>query len=166
MFVALYGVGCVAGSLLATVWRSARPLRDTLLLAAIWPAMSIVLALGIPRGIAGAWMVAAGIQNGLFMVTWETALARHIPPSVLSRVSSYDWMGSLALLPIGFVVAGPLASAFGARTVLGVGGAMGALATLTTLLPRSTRELSAHAPGAAAPGTVSGPAPAGTGSVE
>jgi MFS family permease len=166
VFVALYGVGCVAGSLLATVWRSARPLRDTLLLAAIWPAMSIVLALGIPRGIAGAWMVAAGIQNGLFMVTWETALARHIPPSVLSRVSSYDWMGSLALLPIGFVVAGPLASAFGARTVLGVGGAMGALATLTTLLPRSTRELSAHAPGAAAPGPVSGPAPAGTGSVE
>jgi MFS family permease len=141
VFVALYGVGCVAGSLLATVWRSARPLRDTLLLAVLWPAMSIVLALGIPRGIAGAWMVVAGVQNGLFMVTWETALARHIPPAALSRVSSYDWMGSVALLPVGFVLAGPLASVFGARAVLGVGGAIGVVATLVTLLPRATREL-------------------------
>ncbi|MDE3131574.1 MAG: hypothetical protein KGL16_10515, partial [Acidobacteriota bacterium] len=141
VFVALYGVGCVAGSLLATVWRSRRPLRDTLLLAALWPAMSIVVALALPRGLAGAWMVIAGVQSGLFMVTWETALARHIPPAALSRVSSYDWMGSLALLPVGYIFAGPLASLVGARTVLGVGGAIGVLATLVTLLPRSTRAL-------------------------
>lgn len=150
VFVALYGVGCVAGTLLAAVWRSPRPMRDTLLLAAVWPAMSIVLALGIPRGIAGAWMVVGGLQNGLFMVIWETALARHIPPAALSRVSSYDWMGSLALLPIGFVAAGPLASAFGARTVLGIGGAIGVVMTLLTLLPTSTRQLTDQAPGAGA----------------
>ena len=130
VFIALYGAGCIAGSLFAVFWRSRRPLRDTLLLAAIWPATSIVLALGAPRGITGAWMVAAGIQNGVFMVSWETALARHIPPSALSRVSSYDWMGSLALLPIGFVAAGPLASAFGARTVLGIGGGIGVVMSL------------------------------------
>ncbi len=105
------------------------------MLAALWPAMSIVLAVGLPRGITGAWMVLAGVQSGLFMVTWETALARHIPPASLSRVSSYDWMGSLALLPVGFVLAGPLASVLGARVVLGVGGAIGVVATLVTLLP-------------------------------
>ena len=44
---------------------------------------------------------------------------RHIPADALSRVSSYDWMGSLALLPLGFAIAGPIASAVGARTVLG-----------------------------------------------
>jgi len=27
---------------------------------------------------------------------------------MLSRVTAYDWMGSLALLPIGYVLAGPL----------------------------------------------------------
>jgi MFS family permease len=166
VFVALYGVGCVAGSLLATVWRSARPLRDTLLLAVLWPAMSIVLALGPPRGITGAWMVLAGLQNGLFMVTWETALARHIPPPVLSRVSSYDWMGSLALLPVGFVLAGPLASLLGARVVLGAGGALGVLATLVTLLPKSTRELTNEPWDGSAPLPVSGPAPPSLGSGE
>jgi MFS family permease len=160
VFVALYGVGCVAGSLLATVWRSTRPLRDTLILAVLWPAMSIVLAVGLPRGITGAWMVLAGIQNGLFMVTWETALARHIPPSVLSRVSSYDWMGSLALLPVGFILAGPLASLLGARVVLGAGGALGMVATLVTLLPRSTRELTNEPEHASAPLPASGPAAA------
>jgi MFS family permease len=144
VFVALYGVGCLVGSLVAAVWRSVRPLRNTLLLAFLWPAMSIVLAIGIPRGLAGAWMVVAGVESGLFMVTWETALARHVPPAALSRVSSYDWMGSLALLPVGYIAAGPLASVFGARTVLGVGGAIGVVATSLTLLPRSTRELRAE----------------------
>jgi MFS family permease len=144
VFVALYGAGCLGGSLLAVVWRFTRPLRNTLLLAFLWPAMSIVLAIGIPRGLAGAWMVVAGVESGLFMVTWETALARHVPPAALSRVSSYDWMGSLALLPVGYVAAGPLASVFGARTVLGVGGAIGVVATSLTLLPRSTRELTAE----------------------
>ncbi len=75
------------------------------------------------------------------MVIWETSLARHIPPAALSRVSSYDWMGSLALLPLGFALSGPLASLFGARTVLGVGGAIGVFAVLLTLVPHSTRHL-------------------------
>jgi predicted MFS family arabinose efflux permease len=144
VFVALYGIGCVAGTVLAAVWRSRRPLRAALRLAAVWPAMSLVVALGIPRGLAGGWMVLAGMQSGLFMVTWETALARHIPPDALSRVSSYDWMGSLALLPVGFATAGPLAGVVGARLVLGVGGAIGVVMSLLTLIPRSTRELTAQ----------------------
>lgn len=142
VFVALYGVGSVTGSAIGTVWRSRRPLRDGLLFAAAWPGMSIVVALALPRVLVGVWMCLAGIQSGLFMVMWETSLARHIPPSALSRVSSYDWMGSLSLLPIGFVLAGPLASVFGARTVLGVGGAIGVVALLLTLVPHSTRHLS------------------------
>ena len=64
------------------------------------------------------------------MIWWETALARHIPADALSRVSAYDWMGSLALLPLGFVIAGPLASVFGARNVLGVGAAVALVALL------------------------------------
>jgi hypothetical protein len=50
-------------------------------------------------------------------------------------------MGSLALLPVGYIVAGPLASAFGARTVLGVGSVIGLALLVLALVPRSTREL-------------------------
>jgi hypothetical protein len=48
-------------------------------------------------------------------------------------------MGSLALLPVGFAVAGPLAAALGARTVLGVGAAAAFVMLTLALLPRSTR---------------------------
>ena len=135
VFVALYGVGSVVGSAIGSVWRSRRPLRDGLLLAGVWPGMSVVVALALPRALVGIWMCLAGVQSGLFMVIWETSLARHIPPAALSRVSSYDWMGSLALLPLGFALSGPLASLFGARTVLGVGGAIGVFAVLAHARP-------------------------------
>jgi MFS family permease len=42
---------------------------------------------------------------------------------------------------VGYLVAGPLADAWGARTVLGVGSVIGGLLLLAGLLPRSTREL-------------------------
>lgn len=50
-------------------------------------------------------------------------------------------MGSLALLPVGYAIAGPLASAVGPRVVLGVGSAIGFVLLLIGLAPRETREL-------------------------
>jgi hypothetical protein len=50
-------------------------------------------------------------------------------------------MGSLALLPLGYALTGPLASAFGARTVLAAGSAIGLVLLALALTPRSTREL-------------------------
>jgi hypothetical protein len=82
-----------------------------------------------------------GLGFTLFEVWWATALVRHIPPQALSRVSAYDWMGSLALLPLGFAVAGPLAAALGARTVLAVGAAAALVVLALALAPRSTRAL-------------------------
>jgi hypothetical protein len=51
-------------------------------------------------------MTVAGAGIGLFAVLWETALAQRIPPHLLSRVSAWDWMGSLALLPAGYLLSG------------------------------------------------------------
>ena len=44
------------------------------------------------------------------MVQWTVALARNIPPDKLARVSSYDAFGSVMAMPIGAVVAGPIAA--------------------------------------------------------
>jgi hypothetical protein len=52
------------------------------------------------------------------MVLWQTAMQSNIPRESLSRVSSYDAFGSLALAPIGLIVAGPLTEKFGSSTTL------------------------------------------------
>jgi len=64
-----------------------------------------------------------------------------VPPHMLSRVTAYDWMGSLALLPIGYVLAGPLGEAFGAVEVLSVGSAVALAALAGALLFRDVRQL-------------------------
>jgi MFS family permease len=139
------GVGAVCGAFVGMKWRPARPLRAGLLMVLAWPLMAAVFALGAPLALTFACAFATGVGFSLFMIWWETALAQHIPPHALSRVSSYDWMGSLALLPLGYLLAGPLASAFGARTVLLAGSVIGAAMLLLALVPRATRELGAPA---------------------
>lgn len=135
------GLGAVVGSLIGIRWRPRRPLLVGLLLTLVWPLENCVLALGSPLVLVVVVSFATGFGFSLLMIWWETALAYHIPPNALSRVSAYDWMGSLALVPVGYLVAGPLANAFGARTVLGVGGLLGLAMLALALLPRSTREL-------------------------
>ncbi len=139
---ALIGAGALAGALTALHWRPRRPLRAGLLLILAWPLYDCGFALGAPLWIIAPMAVATGLGWALMGVWWETALARHIPPQALSRVSAYDWMGSLVLLPIGYVLAGPLASLLGARTVLGLGGAIALALIAAALLPRQTRQLS------------------------
>jgi MFS family permease len=138
---AVAGAGALLAALAGVVWRPAKPLRAGLILALLWPAAGLAFALGAPLGVVIVWMFASGFGFALLMIWWEVALAEHIPPYALSRVSAYDWAGSLLLLPVGFLIAGPLADALGARTVLGVGCAIGLVLTLAALIPRSTREL-------------------------
>ena len=135
------GGGAVTGALVGIRWRPRRPMVAGLLLVLLWPVESIAFALGSPLPAVCLLAFAAGFGFSLFGVWWETALALNIPPHALSRVSSYDWMGSLALLPLGFALAGPLATLFGAQTVLGVGSALAFAMVALALAPRSTREL-------------------------
>jgi predicted MFS family arabinose efflux permease len=136
------GGGAVLGALLGIRWRPRRPMVVGLLLTLIWPIQTLAFAAASPLAVVIVLAFGAGLGFTLFEVWWATALVRHIPPGALSRVSAYDWMGSLALLPLGFAIAGPLAGAVGARTVLTVGAAV-ALAMLgLALVPRGTRELS------------------------
>jgi predicted MFS family arabinose efflux permease len=137
----LAGAGAVLGAVVGLRWRPARPMRAAMLLVLVWPIQNGTLALGAPVALVAAFAFATGFAFSLMMIWWETALAEHIPASALSRVSAWDWMGSLALMPLGFAIAGPLASSFGARTVLGLGSAIGLVLLLGGLLPRATRQL-------------------------
>jgi hypothetical protein len=144
------GAGAICGAIAGITWRPARPLKTGLQLVLAWPMQALLLAVHAPLAIVTAAALATGFGFSLLMIWWETALAEHVPPHALSRVSAYDWMGSLALLPLGYVLAGPLADALGARVVLSVGSAIGTGLLVAALTPRSTRELGAP-PSAAQP---------------
>jgi MFS family permease len=116
-------------------------MRAGLIVCAPWSGVVALFAFGPPLPVLYVGMAVGGIGIGLFQVWWETALAERIPPHLLSRVSAWDWMGSLALLPLGYVLAGPIADAVGAREVLVGGGVLGVVAVALALLPRSTRAL-------------------------
>jgi MFS family permease len=138
----LTGVGAVLGSFIGLRWRPMRPLVMGILLVLFWPLNDLAFALGAPLALLVVLSLALGFGWSLMGVWWETALAQHIPPGALSRVSAWDWMGSLALLPLGYVLSGPLAGAVGARTVLGVGSVIGIGLLVIGVLPRQTRALS------------------------
>ncbi len=141
VLVTLQGVGAVGGAVVGITWRPARPLRAGLLLALLWPLPGIEMAVRAPLALVMVTMLATGFGFAIMLINWDTALARHIPAHALSRVSAYDLMGSMALVPLGQIAAGPLAAAFGAPTVLGVGAALGLGLLCLTLIPRASREL-------------------------
>jgi len=130
------GAGTIAGAVIAMRWRPRRPMLAAFVMNLGWPAAIAVFAAGAPRGPLVALFVLAGCGLSLFDVWWQTALAERIPPHALSRVSSYDWMGSLALVPLGYLLAGPIGEAIGpAETVL-IGGTVGvAIAALGFAIP-------------------------------
>jgi hypothetical protein len=114
-------------------------MRTGMLLALPWPIALGTFALGLPVAVLLVVFLLAGTGISLFGIWWETALAQRMPPHVLSRVTAYDWMGSLALLPIGYVLAGPLGETLGAVEVLAGGSALALLALVSALLVADVR---------------------------
>ena len=113
-------------------------MRVGMLAVLAWPAVTVAFALGLPLPLLVPLFLGAGVGLALFGVWWETALAERIPPSRLSRVSSYDWMMSLALLPIGYLLAGPLGESLGAWEVLAAGSVLATAALAAGACVRGT----------------------------
>jgi MFS family permease len=139
--LAAQNVGFVAGGLLALRFRPRRMLLvATLAVLAGGPSL---IALGIPLpllAIAGFTFV-SGVGIETFSVLWDTTMQQEIPPAKLSRVYSYDALGSFVLIPIGVAVVGPLAEVVGTRAALfGAAGLLYA-ATLPVLAVREVRTL-------------------------
>jgi MFS family permease len=138
---AVLGLGTIAGSLLGVGWRPRHPMRFAMLAILLWPLAAILYATGVTLVVVLPAMIVAGGGIALFDVWWLTALAERIPPDALSRVTSYDWMVSGGLLPVGYLLAGPLGRTLGSVNVLIAGSALAFLALALGLLPRETRML-------------------------
>jgi MFS family permease len=127
---ASFAAGMAAGGLGMMLIRLRRPMvvAPAILLFTCASPLLLAHAAPIPL-ICGAYFV-EGVAVGIWTTTWETTLQREIPAQVLSRVSAWDWMGSLAGMPLGFALTGPLLAIAGERPVLY---AMAAVALVLTV---------------------------------
>jgi hypothetical protein len=86
--------------------------------AAIFALPLTLIALPAATALIAIAAAVAGAGLSIFSTLWETTLQREVPPEVLSRVSAYDWFGSAAFVPLGYLIAAPIASLLGTRTTL------------------------------------------------
>jgi MFS family permease len=127
------GVGSVLGNVVGIRVRPARPLVAAFLtLLAVTPALAF-LAFRLPTPIIAVGAIPLGAAFSLPTVLWYTVLQENIPARALSRVSSFDWMGSLALRPLGYALAAPMAGLVGSGAVLLAAAAVYAAADVLTL---------------------------------
>jgi hypothetical protein len=110
-------------------------------LATYYDPFLLGLAGPVPLVALIALAVLSGIGVETFSVLWETTFQQEIPEEKLSRVSSYDALGSFALIPLGLAIVGPAAELFGTReTILGAA-TISLTATLAVLLVRDVRTI-------------------------
>jgi MFS family permease len=90
-------------------------------------------------------MVPAAFICGLGMETfgtgWNVAMMEQVPQEALSRVSSYDMLGSFVAVPVGTLFFGWIVTRASPETVLVTSGLTYAVVSLGTLLVPSVRNL-------------------------
>jgi MFS family permease len=141
LILAAQSAGFVVGGLITLRFRP-----DRLLLVATLAIFPMVFPLLLLIGPAPAVAIAAaafvaGLGIELFGVFWDTALQEQIPRHQLSRVSSYDALGSFVFIPLGAAVAGPASDVVGVRETLIGASAVIVAATAAVLLLDEVRNL-------------------------
>ncbi|WCB96711.1 hypothetical protein DSM104299_05477 [Baekduia alba] len=131
--LAAVGVGALVGSLLATQVDPRRPLVFVAFADGLFviPLACLAASPSVPLLVCGALLAGAGMTLGISV--WESTLQRHVPDESLSRVSSYDWFGSLVFAPLGLAIWAPIAALIGTSTALWMAFGL-AVATLVALL--------------------------------
>jgi predicted MFS family arabinose efflux permease len=134
-------VGLLLGGFLLLRYRPGRPLfvGTAALATGALPLLFLADWRWTPA-IAAAFLL-AGLALEVFNTTWTTVLQEHIPLEKLSRVSSYDALGSFVFIPLGLSIAGPVADAIGLTHALWLAAAVVAGSMLSALAVRDVREL-------------------------
>lgn len=75
---------------------------------------------------------------GLLMygnVLWSPLMQELVPPALLGRASSVDWLVSLGLSPLGILVGGAAAGLIGTRTTMLIGACIAMLTCGVLFVP-------------------------------
>ncbi|MCL4352811.1 MAG: MFS transporter, partial [Firmicutes bacterium] len=110
-------IGLLIASVLMLRFQFSRPLRDGMVAAAAVGIPMVVLgqSLDLPYLIAAAMV--AGIGSTVSTIAWDTSLQQGVPKEKLSRVLAFDEFGSYVVIPLGEILAVPVADRFGLHTV-------------------------------------------------
>jgi len=139
---ALGGLGAICGALI--MGHRGVPRRHVTFMYVTWALATLAVA-GYGLATASWQAMAAGFAfNALETVgtvVWATTKQRLVPGRLLGRVSSFDWLISIGLVPISFAITGPVAGVLGARATLVWAGALGAGVTLGGLFLPGMRDI-------------------------
>ncbi|MCX5156672.1 MULTISPECIES: MFS transporter [unclassified Streptomyces] len=148
--LAFFGVGTIAGAFLMMAWKPRRLLLVGTLCVFPLALPSAGLAVPLPVWALCLVMLVSGLAIEVFGVSWMTTMHQEIPEEKFSRVSAYDWFGSVSMLPLATALAGPVESAVGRTSALWGCAALVILVTgLVLLVPdvrRMTRKSAKEAP--------------------
>ena len=141
LMMAASAAGGIAGSALALRWKPERPLIPAYLglLALPLALLTLVPPLPLPLLMVGALLFGGSLMLG--NTFWSTMEQQHVPESVLGRVDSVAWTGSVLIMPLAYALTGPVADAIGVRETLFIAAAIGVASTAGVLLSRSVRDL-------------------------
>lgn len=84
---------------------------------------------------------ALGVAIETMAVLWTVTMAAKIPADKLARVSAYDGLGTTMGMPVGALVAGPLAASIGVSATQYGAAAITVVASALALIPRDVRTI-------------------------
>ncbi|GIF48550.1 putative MFS family arabinose efflux permease [Asanoa ferruginea] len=157
LVLSVRAVGLLMMSVLMYRLSLRRPLRFGRLVGALGACSLIALGLGFDPFWLAACAFLGGVGFAASGITWDSALQRHVGATHLGRVSSIDELLSFAAIPIGQLLVGPAAAAWGGERVALACGIAFAVAALVPLTARAVRSLPGAPRPAAEPAPVAAP---------
>lgn len=139
--LAAEAMGMILAGIIALRYRPERPLLVATLAVLTMAPLLALLGIAAPLLLILPAAMLAGVGLELYGVFWDTTLQQHIPEEKLSRVSSYDVLGSFALIPVGVAVMGPISGAIGVADTLIGAALVVVVATLAVVCVRDVRNL-------------------------
>jgi MFS family permease len=141
-----FGLGSIVADVLLLRWRPPFALRAAAVALAIASCQAVIIGSGLPVLAIAAVEFLAAMGVSAFFTLWETSLQEHIPEGSISRVSSYDYVASAGMMPIGVILAGPVSEAVGIHETLAAMSVVGAAFAVALLAVPSIRNLPRNTP--------------------
>jgi MFS family permease len=139
--LAAQAAGFIVGGMFTLRYRPDRLLLVATLATFPMALPIVLLAVPAPVVVIALAAFAAGFGMEIFGVFWDVAMQQQISPDQLSRVYSYDALGSFVFIPLGAAVAGPAAESVGVTETLAGAAAVIVAATALVLLIDEVRNL-------------------------